>query len=155
MAKRRPILAECACSVDIVASLLTYDQYVEASTFLGHDADARRGGRALSQQPGVARLRPGPSPRAGRRRRSLLQESLNGEPKTVGIARMTLQRRRTPRATFRSACKRLAANHWPCPSAGSLLQCASWFPASKTSMQGHGCRRRPSRSEQPASCTKP
>lgn len=31
----RPILAECACSVDIVASLLTYDQYVEASTFLG------------------------------------------------------------------------------------------------------------------------
>jgi len=29
-----PILTQCSCSIDVVASLLTYDRYVEASTFL-------------------------------------------------------------------------------------------------------------------------
>jgi len=30
----RPILAQCACSIDVVASLIPYDRYVEAGTFL-------------------------------------------------------------------------------------------------------------------------
>ena len=29
------VLAACSCSIDIVASLVTYDRYVEAGTFLG------------------------------------------------------------------------------------------------------------------------
>jgi hypothetical protein len=31
----REVLAACSCSVDVLASLLSYDAFVEASTFLG------------------------------------------------------------------------------------------------------------------------
>jgi hypothetical protein len=30
-----PVLQACSCSIDVVASLLTYDRYLEASTYLG------------------------------------------------------------------------------------------------------------------------
>ncbi|MCF1502365.1 hypothetical protein L0F51_01120 [Afifella sp. H1R] len=30
----RPVLSACACSIDVVASLLTYERYLTASTFL-------------------------------------------------------------------------------------------------------------------------
>lgn len=31
----REVLAACSCSIDVLASLLSYDSFVEASTFLG------------------------------------------------------------------------------------------------------------------------
>jgi hypothetical protein len=31
----REVLAACSCSIDVLASLLSYDAFVEASTFLG------------------------------------------------------------------------------------------------------------------------
>jgi hypothetical protein len=37
----RPALEKCSCSIDIIASILPYDRYVEAETFL-----------SLSQVPG-------------------------------------------------------------------------------------------------------
>ena len=37
----RPALEKCSCSIDVVASILPYDRYVEAETFL-----------SLSQVPG-------------------------------------------------------------------------------------------------------
>jgi hypothetical protein len=47
----RPILAECACSIDVVASLLTYDHYVEASTFLGMMQLQGEGGEIFRNSP--------------------------------------------------------------------------------------------------------
>jgi hypothetical protein len=47
----RPVLAECACSIDVVASLLTYDRYVEASTFLGMMQLQGEGGDIFRNSP--------------------------------------------------------------------------------------------------------
>ena len=47
----RPVLAECSCSIDIVASLLTYDRYVEASTFLGMMQLQGEGGEIFRNSP--------------------------------------------------------------------------------------------------------
>ena len=47
----RPVLAECACSIDVVASLLTYDRYVEASTFLGMMQLQGEGGEIFRNSP--------------------------------------------------------------------------------------------------------
>ena len=46
-----PILTECACSIDIVASLLTYDRYVEASTFLSMMQLQGEGGEIFRSSP--------------------------------------------------------------------------------------------------------
>jgi hypothetical protein len=46
-----PMLTSCSCSIDIVASLLTYDRYVEASTFLGMMQLQGEGGEIFRNSP--------------------------------------------------------------------------------------------------------
>ncbi len=46
-----PVLKSCSCSVDIVASLLTYDRYVEASTFLSMMQLQGEGGEIFRNSP--------------------------------------------------------------------------------------------------------
>jgi hypothetical protein len=45
------ILKECSCSIDIVSSLLTYDRYVEASTFLSMMQLQGEGGEIFRNSP--------------------------------------------------------------------------------------------------------
>ena len=46
-----PVLAACSCSIDVVASLLTYDRYVEASTFLSMMQLQGEGGEIFRSSP--------------------------------------------------------------------------------------------------------
>jgi hypothetical protein len=46
-----PILTQCSCSIDIVASLLTYDRYVEAGTFLSMMQLQGEGGEIFRSSP--------------------------------------------------------------------------------------------------------
>jgi hypothetical protein len=45
------MLAACSCSIDVVASLLTYDRYVEASTFLSMMQLQGEGGEIFRSSP--------------------------------------------------------------------------------------------------------
>ena len=47
----RPILTQCACSIDVVASLLPYDRYVEAGTFLSMRQLTGEGGEIFRNSP--------------------------------------------------------------------------------------------------------
>jgi hypothetical protein len=46
-----PVLRSCSCSIDVVASLLTYDRYLEASTFLGMMQLHGEGGEIFRNSP--------------------------------------------------------------------------------------------------------
>ena len=46
-----PVLTACSCSIDVVASLLTYDRYVEASTFLSMMQLQGEGGEIFRNSP--------------------------------------------------------------------------------------------------------
>ncbi|MGH6924014.1 MAG: hypothetical protein ACRED5_09765 [Propylenella sp.] len=46
-----PMLSSCSCSIDVVASLLTYDRYVEAGTFLGMMQLQGEGGEIFRNSP--------------------------------------------------------------------------------------------------------
>lgn len=46
-----PMLTSCSCSIDVVASLLTYDRYVEAGTFLGMMQLHGEGGEIFRNSP--------------------------------------------------------------------------------------------------------
>ena len=41
-ARRQDALTRCSCSIDQIATILPYDDYVEAETVLQHAAGARR-----------------------------------------------------------------------------------------------------------------
>jgi hypothetical protein len=45
------VLTACSCSIDIVASLITYDRYVEAGTFLGMMQLQGEGGEIFRSSP--------------------------------------------------------------------------------------------------------
>jgi hypothetical protein len=46
-----PVLKSCSCSIDVVASLLTYDRYVEASTYLSMMQLTGEGGEIFRNSP--------------------------------------------------------------------------------------------------------
>jgi hypothetical protein len=46
-----PVLAACSCSIDVVASLLTYDRYIEAGTFLSMMQLQGEGGEIFRNSP--------------------------------------------------------------------------------------------------------
>jgi hypothetical protein len=47
----RPMLTQCACSIDVVASLVPYDRYVEAGTFLSMQQLTGEGGEIFRNSP--------------------------------------------------------------------------------------------------------
>jgi hypothetical protein len=46
-----PMLSSCSCSIDVVASLLNYDRYVAAGTFLGMMQLQGEGGEIFRNSP--------------------------------------------------------------------------------------------------------
>jgi hypothetical protein len=47
----RPMLTQCSCSIDVVASLIPYDRYVEAGTFLSMGQLTGEGGEIFRNSP--------------------------------------------------------------------------------------------------------